>query len=1290
MWPAGFLLVAAVLLAVAAPPHWAVAQTAATLEETTVLLEWRDSLVEGSALTELWRENNLCSCCKDRIHCSGSNIVRLDLEGENIAGPLPEKLHTFPRLQGQYAHVLLSGNRLTGSLPPSWSEMSGLQKLSLAGNHLTGALPHAWGAALFRSESSGARLDLSNNRLTGSLPDAWAGMSALAALDIAGNELSGSLPDSWSALGSLAELHLGDNALAGALPASWSAMTSLGGSPAAFELAGNARLCGELPPGRPRSALTSSSAQETEVPTATASGTPDLETEARTFAPTPTPTPMPTTTPSDTDPRRPATPAPTNSITPPPVTTPVRPDATNAPPEERTATVTSGPFTPTATHATPSPSNSLTPAPVPAPPQPQPPLPPAPAPPPRPFPAAWTLRRADGADSNVPAGSEVSIAITPASPAAPTGRRLLQLRRNTTVDSAFWGGRVSCNLSHIAPDGAVAELPGAACVPSDHSPGAGHGLLAVARLFVAGQHALSATMCLWPEQPGGEPLCTGSREPLAVTVAAGPPSIATSSWQLAASELQEGAGAALLLSPADMFGNPASWLPGDGGELVVEVSGGGGPAEQLALGVAAPMPVPAGAQPTGAPQRLSFRWPRSGELRLVLLMRTGGELVAVGEPVEITVAPATAEVGGAGGLPLWVLLAVALGGGAVLVLGCLVGLLLWRRRCRAAREAGEKYGVGYAGESASSTNGGSGREEEEAEEAAVSCGKIHYEVDDSGSGGGNPVPLRQWYKAGGDKDALPPELRMQAAEVAVRPRLLSLEELSATGLSSPATSSRSNSLDARPTSVSRASSSAIILDIDDGGSHAEHASPHAAAAKQSVDTSTESGSEPSSDEDSSDSGSDSLAAGAAATPGVRSAGASTRRRERLPLVDDDVDSDDLSASSDEEEEGEDEEDGSDDDDCASSSDGDGDGDDDRADYDPVPGAEGSGGSGTATEGGSSRRGGDEERHDAEGDCSDSSGEVDCAEDPPLVESTGKSAVGIWGGLSFMRRGGKTAAAELAEDEPASETVAVADTEPSKRPALGGFLVRLSSFGKKQAAELEAGAECAESTALAKGSAKAGAEGADLPEPRPKAPPVATEESRAPHDAGATEHGSEAAPGGLTGTDPGSATEAPAGSSGGSVLDDAGTFTSLAAKYRQGATPAHARSPARPVHLSRNPKEEGERGAAEEGQPGAQLPDAEAPSPPAWSNLGARSPLTSGRLSSRRSSSRASQASTREASRSGGATPGRPRAASGMPLLSSVQQRLADMQREARSPAAGQAARRRNSSEAWDSEEEDLT
>ncbi|KAH9327940.1 hypothetical protein KI387_000048, partial [Taxus chinensis] len=86
------------------------------------------------------------------------------------------------------SEINLSGKRLTGSIPPSFAELTELIQLSLDNNHLTGGLPNL--SSLSKLET----LRLGNNSLSGSVPDWLFDLHNLRELVIENNNFSGVIP----------------------------------------------------------------------------------------------------------------------------------------------------------------------------------------------------------------------------------------------------------------------------------------------------------------------------------------------------------------------------------------------------------------------------------------------------------------------------------------------------------------------------------------------------------------------------------------------------------------------------------------------------------------------------------------------------------------------------------------------------------------------------------------------------------------------------------------------------------------------------------------------------------------------------------------------------------------------------------------------------------------------------------------------------------------------------------------------------------------------------------------
>ena len=106
----------------------------------------------------------------------------------------------------------LSNNQLSGAIPPSLLQMSGLLSLDLSNNELTGGL-----GDVFVSGTNLTTLDLSSNPLGGNVPASLASLAGtLKVLRLADCNLNGSAPN-YEALTALSVIDLSSNQLVGSI-----------------------------------------------------------------------------------------------------------------------------------------------------------------------------------------------------------------------------------------------------------------------------------------------------------------------------------------------------------------------------------------------------------------------------------------------------------------------------------------------------------------------------------------------------------------------------------------------------------------------------------------------------------------------------------------------------------------------------------------------------------------------------------------------------------------------------------------------------------------------------------------------------------------------------------------------------------------------------------------------------------------------------------------------------------------------------------------------------------------
>lgn len=158
------------------------------------------------------------------------NLKSLVLIGLGLTGPIPPELGHLASLET----LALAGPGLTGSIPPQLGSLAGLEALILVSTALTGPIPSELG-----NLANLTRLFLSDNELNGSIPSELGNLASLTELVLNGNALSGSLPPALGNLSQLEYLALHDNLLTGPVPDSFLSLDQL----QALSIARNSGLC---------------------------------------------------------------------------------------------------------------------------------------------------------------------------------------------------------------------------------------------------------------------------------------------------------------------------------------------------------------------------------------------------------------------------------------------------------------------------------------------------------------------------------------------------------------------------------------------------------------------------------------------------------------------------------------------------------------------------------------------------------------------------------------------------------------------------------------------------------------------------------------------------------------------------------------------------------------------------------------------------------------------------------------------------------------------------------------
>lgn len=140
---------------------------------------------------------------------SAGFVTELSLTGNNLSGTLPPELGDLAQLR----RLVLNDNELTGPIPPELGKLSRLTMLRLSENSLNGTIP-AELAELPRLDT----LLLWRNELSGPIPAELGSMGSLQRLLLAWNQLSGPVPPELGNLPRLAYLSLSRNELTGTIP----------------------------------------------------------------------------------------------------------------------------------------------------------------------------------------------------------------------------------------------------------------------------------------------------------------------------------------------------------------------------------------------------------------------------------------------------------------------------------------------------------------------------------------------------------------------------------------------------------------------------------------------------------------------------------------------------------------------------------------------------------------------------------------------------------------------------------------------------------------------------------------------------------------------------------------------------------------------------------------------------------------------------------------------------------------------------------------------------------------
>ena len=193
---------------------------------STSIASWDGITVSGTPLrvTQLSLSRN-----RDTGRLSGTippelsaltGLTVLKLSENRLTGTIPPELGALPNL----SDLNLWDNQLTGSIPAKLGDLENLRFLILKNNQLSGKIPPDLGKL-----DELRTLALGFNDLTGLIPSELGGLANLTELSLSHNQLTGEIPPELGRLSNLTELGLLDNRLTGEIPSELGGLSNLTG-----------------------------------------------------------------------------------------------------------------------------------------------------------------------------------------------------------------------------------------------------------------------------------------------------------------------------------------------------------------------------------------------------------------------------------------------------------------------------------------------------------------------------------------------------------------------------------------------------------------------------------------------------------------------------------------------------------------------------------------------------------------------------------------------------------------------------------------------------------------------------------------------------------------------------------------------------------------------------------------------------------------------------------------------------------------------------------------------------
>lgn len=178
--------------------------------ESTILIKFKASLINASALSDWVETTNPCSEDKGwtAVKCYNGSVWTLQLENMGLAGPIDiDSLKELKMLRT----ISIMGNNFVGSMP-DFKKLGGLKSLYLSNNRFSGEIP----ADAFAKMNWLKKVQLAQNEFTGKIPKSLAKLPKLLEVLLENNNFEGKIPK-FPQKG-LQRVNMSNNALKGHIP----------------------------------------------------------------------------------------------------------------------------------------------------------------------------------------------------------------------------------------------------------------------------------------------------------------------------------------------------------------------------------------------------------------------------------------------------------------------------------------------------------------------------------------------------------------------------------------------------------------------------------------------------------------------------------------------------------------------------------------------------------------------------------------------------------------------------------------------------------------------------------------------------------------------------------------------------------------------------------------------------------------------------------------------------------------------------------------------------------------